>query len=201
MSMNKKLGFTVVGVVAVLGLVLSCSPAVAAEFNFPDGGGDYTIVEADPFLIGGTAGNTTAVGGGGFSSFAFNSSTWQERTASGLGTGYAGVAGATDRLFETSNGAPDLVTTITGLTAGTYEVSVLYMHGVTTAAQAGLLANLYGSTNSAFDRHFYDLSDAPTPVGTAGASFAIGLASLGTTAAGSTSFTVNIGEDDTGFSR
>jgi len=196
MNKSRKLGLVVVLVAAaVSGLALNSSPAAAATYVFPDGSGDYTIVEADPFPSAGAAGNTTAVGGGFFSSPAFGPS-WQNRSASGLGTGYASVAGATDRLFENSNGAPEIITTVSGLAASTYEVSVVYMYGATTDAQAGLVANLYGSTNSNFSRQLYDRSDTPTPVGTLGSQFGIGLASLGTTAAGSTSFTVNIDDFD-----
>ena len=48
-------------------LAAGISAASAATFAWSDGSISYTIVEADPFASGGSAGNTTAVGGGFFS--------------------------------------------------------------------------------------------------------------------------------------
>ncbi len=195
MNKSKKLRFAAICATSVLGLVLSSSPVAAQTYTF----GDYTVVEADPFANGGMAGNTTTVGGGFFSDFAFNSATWQQRLSSApFDTGYQNVPGASDRLFENSNSAPELVTTISGLAPSTYDVSVVYLYRQDSDTAAGLLANLYGSTNPAYSRQLYDRSEVEATIGTPGGStWAVGLASLGTTAASSTSFTVNIDEFDT----
>jgi len=192
--MKKNFGFLAFGAAVMLGLMLGSSPANAAIFTF----GDYTIIEADPFADGGTAGNTTAVGGGFYSAAADSDLVWRDRTVGAFGTGYEGLSGATDRVYQsaTPNVGPELVTTVSGLTAGWYEVSVVYLYSVGSDTQAGLLANLTGVTDDSDPTHFYDRTEIDvSDIGGAGsASWAVGLATIGTTSSGATGFTVNIDE-------
>ncbi|NOZ41263.1 MAG: PEP-CTERM sorting domain-containing protein [Planctomycetes bacterium] len=195
--MNKQLGFLALGATAMLGLMLSSSPANAATLSSTYGG--FTVIEAEPFASGGTAENTTAVGGGFFSnpSATPDTTSWRDRTIGAFVTGYESLGGATDRVFDSVNAGPELVTTISGLAAGTYEVAVVYLHSTTVDDDAGLLANLNGVVDSGNPAHFYDRSEADVLL-SAGSGWSVSLAAIGTTAGGATGFTVNIDENEMG---
>jgi len=191
--MKKNFCFLAIGAVVMLGLLLNTSPAAAALVPF----GGYTIVEAEPFASGGTAGNTTAVGGGFFSAPADAPGIWRNRTVSAFVTDYENVPLATNRVFDTTNGAPELVTTVSLPAAGIYEVAIVYLYAQNSDTDAGLLANLNGVVDPSIPAHFFDRSEVDLTVGSPPTgSWAIGLAVLGTTSAGATSFTVNVDEND-----
>ncbi len=179
-------------------MALCISTSVAATFNFTTGGTTYTIVEADPFASGGTAGNTTAVGGGYFSASGQSATTMRDRTVGAFNTGYEGILGATDRVFDNTVSGPETVTTVSGLTAGQYNVFIVYLYADPDGTQGDDSMGLQAKLNGAVDGTVYNVLNitekmAVNPVVT----WAVGLAPLGTTAAGATGFTVNLDDAET----
>jgi len=103
----------------------------------------FSFVAADPFLSGGSVGNTVQATNVAVE-FAVQQAVvagyWNYRDFAGLD--FYGVNPGDPDLFETSgaNGAPTLRTTIPGLTPAIYEVSLVQI-SATSGTQAGLLAN------------------------------------------------------------
>jgi len=196
--MKKYFRFLAISAAAMLGLLLSAGPAAAQTFDF----GSLTIVEADPFADGGVAGNTTAAGGGFYSAPAAAVGVWQNRTIGGFLTGYNFLPGASDRVYESLAGlpGPELVTTITGLTPGEYEVSLV--HVIRLGTNGGILANLNGAVDSFDITQHYGDDDVDVIIAGFGSAdnFQVVSAVLGTTAVDATGFTVNV-EGDVIFGR
>lgn len=183
-------------ILVIVSLALAI-PADAATFTYTIGSETITIVEADPFKSGDTAGNTVrAVTPGSFwgsTSTSNGDSLWRERPINAFVTGYESIPGATDRLYEVGSSdrtnAPELVTTISGLApaASGYEVNLIYASRIDgNPSNAGILGDLNGSatTPHAHTNNDYDLGSGP--------GWAAHMGALGTTTPGDTSFTVNV---------
>lgn len=103
----------------------------------------FNFVAADPFLSGGTPGNTVQANNAAVE-FAVQEAVvagyWNYRDFAGLD--FYGVNPGDPDLFETSgvNGAPTLRTTLPGLTPALYEVALVQI-SANSGTQAGLLAN------------------------------------------------------------
>lgn len=184
--------------ITLFAVAATASLSSAATYVTTIGGLDYTIVEADPFATGGTAGNTTAVGGVFFSGGGESATTWRNRTVSPFNTGYENVAGATNRIYDHTSFAPELVTSVTGLAAGTYEVFAVYIYANDGGDIAGIRANLGDSVGNAGTVTLGSSTVAAQVSETANDDWAVGLGSVGTTGAGVTSFAVNIDDNEPG---
>jgi len=160
-------------------------------------GTDYNIVEIDPFANGGTAGNTTAVGGGYFSG-GQSTTTMRDRTVSAFNTGYEGITGATNRVFDNTGSGPETITTISGLTTGQYNVYAVYLYADPNGGQGTNSMGLQAKLNGAVDGTVYNVLNITEKMAlNTNTSWAVGLAPIGTTAAGATGFTVNLDDAET----
>ena len=179
-------------IVASMALAIGVSGAFANIYTW----GDYTIVEADPFASGGSAGNTTAVGGGFFSASSDTATTMRDRTIAPFVTGYESIAGATDRVFDNTGDGPEMVTTVSGLAADEYNVYAVYLYRGDGVAQiASLRANLGGTIADA-GTVLLDESTLTEVMSYLDVDWGVGLGLVGTTAAGATGFTVNIDDNE-----
>jgi len=179
-------------IIASMALAIGVSGAFANAYTW----GDYEIVEADPFASGGAAGNTTAVGGGFFSASGQSATTMRDRTIGAFVTGYESIAGATDRVFDNTVAGPEMVTTVSGLTAGQYDVYAVYLYRGDGVAQiASLRANLGGAIADA-GTVLLDETTISDVMSYLDVDWGVGLGLVGTTAAGATGFTVNIDDNE-----
>ena len=156
------------------------------------------VVAADPFLSGGVAGNTVKTDGTGtfFSAISHaNDSLWSNgsdgRMVSTYGVDLTGSGLASTDFMEAwgSEVNPGLTTPVTGLAAGQYDVYVVYASGTLATA---LQASLSGGTLATYDESNRDDFTASAGISQ------LSIAKLGTTAAGVTSFAVDIASDNTG---
>ena len=185
---------------AVVMILLGGSVLQAATFSLTlPGLGDLTVVEADPFLDGGVAGNTVrADGSGTFWASEETSNTdglWRQREYNAFGAGYELLPGTTDRTFEIaaadSTGAPELQTSVTGLAAANYEVFLVHtIRNDGNAGNAGSKAELNGpisaSTTNYGHANAAEILDGATGI------WSTAFSSLGTTGGGAIDFTVNV---------
>jgi hypothetical protein len=178
----KLLALGLFGVIATQAGVVS-----AATFDATIGGQNYTIVEVD------TANTVREAGGGAWSAVGGGAGLWNERTYSPFNTGYLNLVGnpsnPTNRVFEASGDAtvPALTTTVSGLSAGQYNVFLLYTYRVSTEYIVGTQAALNGVAASG---SFYTNADAIANF--TGPDWGTGLAPIGTTPEGVTSFSVGL---------
>jgi len=161
-------------------------------------GTTYTIVEIDPFADGGTAGNTTAVGGGFFSAGGASPTTMRDRTVAPFNTAYEGIAGATNRVFDNAGSGPETVTTVSGLTAGRYDVFAVYLYADPDGPQGDNSMGLQAKLNGPVDGTVYNALNITEKMAVnPEVKWAVGLAPIGTTSEGVTSFTVNFDDAET----
>ena len=188
--------------IAFMALAINMSTAFAATYTWTGATGtDFTIIEIDPFASGGTAGNTTAVGGGFFSAGSQSATTMRDRAVGAFSTGYDVIPGATDRVFDNTSYGPETVTTVSGLAAGEYAVFALYLYATIDGAGPTFSAGLQAKLNGAVNGTVYDAEDITETMG-AGVKWSVGLAPIGITAADATGFTVNYDDaEDLGVRR
>lgn len=178
-------------------LAAGISAASAATFAWSDGSISYTVVEADPFASGGSAGNTTAVGGGFFSATGQSATTMRDRTIAPFVTGYESITGATDRVFDNTDAGPEMVTTVSGLAAGQYNVYAVYIYRSDGVNQiAALRANLGGTIADAGTILLDQTTVAATMSPGTPPDWSVGLGLVDTTGLGATGFTVNIDDNE-----
>jgi len=190
-------------------LAASISAASAASYIWTSSGisgvgtsgTDYNIVEIDPFASGGSAGNTTAVGGGFFSAGSQSATTMRDRAVSAFNTSYEGIAGATNRVFDNTIAGPETITTISGLATGQYNVYVVYLYADPNGTQGDNAMGLQTKLNGSVDGTVYNVLNITEKMAlNTNTSWAVGLAPIGTTATGVTGFTVNLDDAETGVS-
>ena len=185
-------------IVATMALAIGMSATFAATYTWTGSGPTYTIVEIDPFADGGTAGNTTAVGGGFFSAASQSETTMRDRTVGPFNTGYEGISGATDRVFDNTVAGPEIITTVSGLVPGEYEVFVVYLYADPEGPQGDNAMGLQAKLNGAVDGTVYNVLNITEKMAdNSNPSWAVGLAPIGTTATNATGFTVNLDDAET----
>src|SRR6476620_760642 len=119
-----------------LAAVSLCNSSLGYTFDRTYGGVTYTIVEADPFLSGGSPGNTVNMNNPGQffahpelgAPFYFDGLyRWRDF---GLNVNVPPAAAGEPDVFEIGSqdvAPPDLLTTVSGLPDGTYDVYVAFM--------------------------------------------------------------------------
>lgn len=134
---------------ALVGLTLSTTQAATVSV------GGFTVVEADEFNVGGSAGNTVFDGGapatgtttrtqGSFS----DAATWKYRTESqwsSSGT-FSGAYSSYGNGGGAANTALTLTTTVTGLASDTYDVFAVYISRNDGVTDGGVAAALSGNS-------------------------------------------------------
>lgn len=181
-------------------VVNSLETVRAATFNANIGGQNYTIVEVDPFPNGGPSGNTVRESGGGYWSdtAAQTGDIWNQRAYSAFNTGYVSLAGATDRVFENSNfiNATAVRTTVSGLPANNYAVFLLYTHnpGLVSSGHPLGVGTQAALNDLAANGSYFGTPQAIANVSGSAGTWFTGIAPLGTTGPGATSFFVDMDE-------
>ncbi len=104
---------------------------------------------------------------------------WRERTIGPFLTGYETLAGSTDRVYELYGNdrifAPELVTAITGLTTGSYEVYLVHIYQIETDRdKSAILAGLESSPDNVCDHTTY-----VSQLGVAAGDWAVGVSPIG----------------------
>lgn len=158
------------------------SAAVAVNFAGFNGGNDLTVVEADEFDTGGSAGNTVFADAGNTGgtttrtqgSFG-DEDTWKFRPSTGSGE-WSGVPNEFTGVYSSfGNGATDntaltVTTTVSGLDSNTYNIYAIYLAvNEANVADGGIAAALSGDT----------LVDYPDVAGATGGADAISLGVTG----------------------
>ena len=187
--------------IAALGALALAGPASAATYSWTSSqlggvgtiGTTYTIVEIDPFASGGTAGNTTAVGGGFFSAGGQSATTMRDRAVSAFNTAYEGIVGDTNRVFDNTVSGPETITTIS-VPVGQYNVFAVYLYADPVGSQGDNSMGLQAMLNGSVDGTVYNATNSTEKMALndSNRSWAAGLAPIGTTPEGVTSFTVNL---------
>ncbi len=181
--MRRKINILVLlelGLLIVFGMV-NMLPAATFTVNTPELG-DLVIVEADPYKAGDTAGNTLRVDGAGYWGSMDGSTTdnlWRERAIGPFLTGYEALAGSSDRVYELYGNdrvnAPELVTTVSGLLAGKYEVFLVHIYQIETDQDKSAI--LAGEQSSPVN--IYDHTTYVSQIGTATGTWAVGISPIG----------------------
>ena len=181
--------------VALMAIVALSSFAHAAMYTTTIGGDTFTIVEADPFKSGDTAGNTVrAVSPGtpwASTSTSNSDGLWRERAIVAFTTGYESNGGATDRTYELGSGdrtnGPELATSVSGLapTPFGYDVYSVYITR-NDSPNAGVLSDLNAPATTLHHR-----TNREYTLNAGSGVWDVALSLLGTTDGGNTSFTIN----------